>query len=87
MRNYFEPSYGNDLLQNLTLEAEQDSETGVYFSNENGRGRHIAICNDDQAALKALSGPLTTSKIVQKCRNRLDSISIFNTTPLWYLVV
>ncbi|CAD7085101.1 unnamed protein product [Hermetia illucens] len=56
-----------------------------WVIDERLKGRRIAICSDSQAALRELSSPLITSKIVQECRNRLNSMSRFNTVELLWV--
>lgn len=56
------------------------------MSEERLKDMRTAICGANQAALRALSNLLLTSKIVKECRNRLGSISEFNMVELvWVL--
>ncbi|XP_029668327.1 uncharacterized protein LOC115238541 [Formica exsecta] len=46
------------------------------------RGQRISICSDSQAALRTLSAPITTSKLVWECRGTLGELARDNEVAL-----
>lgn len=47
-----------------------------------GDWQAVTICTNSETALRTLRSPLNTLKTVQECKNRLSSISGFNTMEL-----
>lgn len=53
---------------------------------ERFKDKHITILSDSRVTVRSLSSPLTTLKIVDECRNGLNSVSRFNMTELLWVM-
>ena len=60
-------------------------QTARFIEERDIRGRNINIVTDSQAALMALRNPISTSKIINECKEALSLISINNQISLQWI--